>query len=64
MPVLGTTVDKRHDADAHTRFWLGFVSGLAGFIAADTSEKDTAFVMTAAVSAMQDVALEKKKKAH
>lgn len=43
------------DESDRIRFWLGFTSGLAGFIAANTSIKDAEFVMSAAASAARSL---------
>lgn len=64
LPVLGTTSSSMRSQDARTRFWLGFASGLAGFIAADTSPETAAVVMRAAVNALDGAALGDKQNIH
>lgn len=64
LPVLAITAGSMRSRDAHIRFWLGFVSSLAGFIAADVSPEETQVVLRAAGNALDGAALDVKQRIH
>ena len=64
LPVLSVAVGSMGTLDARTRFWLGFASGLAGFIAADLSPEAAKVVMHAAINALDDAKLGEKQSVH
>lgn len=64
LPVLAATAGNMRSSDAHIRFWLGFVSALTGFIAADVSPEETQVVLRAAGKALDGADLGDKQSMH
>ena len=64
LPVLSVVVGSMGPIDARTRFWLGFASGLAGFIAADLSPEAAKVVMHATINALDGAKLGNKQSVH
>ena len=63
-PAMMATTGNLKTLDARTRFWLGFVSGLAGIIAGDTSATDAQVILKASLNALQDVSLDDQRSLH